>query len=71
MARSMVKNKCNAGIARTKTTDTYIANLDAVLEIIAYAGTVYNDLECKDKKELLRQMVNVLPVPKKKKPTKM
>lgn len=37
---------------------THISNLDAALEIIAYAGIVYNGLERKDKKELLRHMVD-------------
>ena len=37
---------------------THISNLDAALEIIAYAGIVYNSLERKDKKELLRHMVD-------------
>jgi hypothetical protein len=37
---------------------THISNLDAALEILAYVGIVYNDLERKDQKELLRQMVD-------------
>jgi hypothetical protein len=37
---------------------THISNLDAALEIIAYAGIVYTGLECTDKKELVRHMVD-------------
>jgi hypothetical protein len=37
---------------------THISNLDAALEILAYVGIVYNDLEREDQKELLRQMVD-------------
>jgi site-specific DNA recombinase len=39
---------------------THISNLDAALEIIAYAGIVYNSLERQDKKELVRQMVDMV-----------
>ena len=37
---------------------THISNLDAALEIIAFAGIVYNSLERQDKKDLVRQMVD-------------
>lgn len=37
---------------------THISNLDAALKIIASAGIVYNGLECKNKKELLRYMID-------------
>ncbi|MEM9954341.1 MAG: recombinase family protein [Chloroflexota bacterium] len=37
---------------------SHVSNLNVALEIITYAGIVYNSLKRKDQKELLRQMID-------------